>query len=197
MTPVSAIVITFNEADRIAETVSSLHFCDEVLVVDSGSTDRTREIARAMGARVVERAWTGYSDQKNYAAGEAAHDWVFSVDADERPGVELTGEIMRWQRSPRSDAAAVSMPRRVSYLGRWIAHSGWYPDRKIRLYDRRSARWKGVVHEALDVDSAVEEFGYDLLHFPYRSIEEHYATIERYTRLAADELRASGRRFNP
>ncbi len=198
MPPISAIVITLNEEDRIRETISSLGFSDEIVVVDSGSTDRTREVAAAAGARVFEREWTGYSDQKNHAAALALHDWVLSIDADERPSAPLAAEIVRWKRDPATNAVAMSMPRRVFYLGRWIGHSGWYPDRKIRLYDRRFARWEGgYVHEALSVDGAVGRFESDLLHFPYRSLAEHYDTVDRYTRLAAARMLADGARFNP
>ena len=199
MMQVSATIITLNEEDRIGETVSSLGFCDEVLVVDSGSTDRTCEIALACGARVLTREWTGYSDQKNYAADQVTNDWVFSVDADERPGIQLSNEIIRWKSNlVPSEAVAWSMPRRVWYLGKWINHSGWYPDRKVRLYDRRRARWKGDwVHERLEVDGSVTRFDGDLLHFPYRSLEEHHGTIDRYTSLAAAQFQSQGRGFNP
>lgn len=199
MTSVSAIIITRDEEDRIAETVSSLGFCDEVLVVDSGSVDRTREIAAASGARVLDRDWTGYSDQKNYAAEHASSDWVFSVDADERPGIHLANEIRRWKLGPNPPRpAGFSMPRRVCYLGTWIRYSGWYPDRKVRLYDRRRAHWKGdYVHEELVLDGPVDRFTGDLLHFPFRSLAEHYATVDRYTALAAADLQQRGRRFNP
>jgi glycosyltransferase involved in cell wall biosynthesis len=199
MRPISAIIITRNEEDRIRETISSLGFCDEVIVVDSGSSDQTRREAAATGARVFDREWSGFSDQKNHAAGLARYDWVLSIDADERPSASLAGEIVRWKSSdPGTGEVAMSMPRRVRYLGRWIAHSGWYPDRKIRLYDRRFACWEGdFVHESLAVDGPVGRFAGDLLHFPYRSLAEHYRTVDRYTRLASDELRKRGRRFNP
>jgi glycosyltransferase involved in cell wall biosynthesis len=199
MTRVSAIVITLDEADRIAETISSICFCDEVLVVDCGSTDGTREIAAQCGARVLERTWTGYSDQKNFAAANASNDWVFSVDADERPSIELANEIVRWKvHSGEPAFRAYSMPRRVCYLGVWIRHSGWYPDAKTRLYDRRLARWTGgFVHERLDIEGRTGAFRADLLHFPYRTPQEHRETIDRYTRLAAAEAQNRGRGFNP
>lgn len=199
MIRLSATIITFDEEDRIAETIASLGFCDEVVVVDSGSGDGTVEIAGAAGARVLERPWAGYSDQKNFAASRAAHDWILSIDADERPGIDLANEIRRWRRrGDTSSAAAYSMPRRVSYLGRWIRHSGWYPDRKVRLYDRTRASWKGdYVHETLSVDGPVGRLKGDLYHFPYRSLEEQRRAIDRYTALAAAELRDRGRRFNP
>ncbi len=199
-TPISAIIITRNEADRIGETVRSLSaFCDEVLVVDSESTDGTVEVARQAGARVLVRPWTGYSDQKNHAATEAANDWVISIDADERPGLALANEIAAWKmREPDDGRVAWSMPRLVYYMGRWIRHSGWYPDRKVRLYDRRRAEWEGdYVHESLRVDGAVGRFSGDLLHFPYRSVQDHHRRIDRYTALAAEDARSRGRRFNP
>ena len=199
MTRISAIIITFNEEDRIGETVSSLGFCDEVVVVDSGSSDRTGEIARQAGARVLRREWTGYSDQKNYASGQAVHDWVFSVDADERPSIELADEIVEWKRrEPDKGVVGCSMPRLANYLGRWIRHSGWYPDRKIRLYARDHARWIGdFVHESLQVEGRVQRFRGDLLHFPYRTLDDHHERIDRYTVLAGAESRQNGRRFNP
>ncbi len=199
MIRLSATIITLNEEDRIAETISSLGFCDEVVVVDSGSGDRTVEIAEAAGARVLERPWTGYSDQKNFAASSAANDWILSIDADERPGIDLATEIREWKRrGDPSGRAAYSMPRRVSYLGRWIRHSGWYPDRKARLYDRNRASWWGdYVHETLSVRGAVGRFEGDLYHFPFRSLEEHHRAVDRYTALAAAELRERGRRFDP
>jgi glycosyltransferase involved in cell wall biosynthesis len=190
---ITATIITLNEESHIAEAILSLSCCDEVLVVDSGSTDRTREIAERCGARVMVRAWDGYSRQKNFAAAEAHHDYILSIDADERLSAELAAEIAQWKRS--ADSAGGSMPRRVFYLGAWIGHSGWYPDRKLRLYDRRRGRWSGdFVHEALNVDGTTTPFKGDLLHFPYRDWQDHIQRINRYTKLAADDARANGKR---
>ena len=192
----SGAIITHNEERRIAEAIASLSCCDEVIVVDSGSTDRTREIAERCGARVVVRPWDGYSRQKNFAAAEAQHNWILSLDADERVSIELANAIRQWKQAPNG-AAAASMPRRAYYLGKWIGHSGWYPDRKIRLYDRRKARWKGdYVHEALDVMGTIYPLEGDLLHFPYADWPDHVQRIDRYTRLAADGARAAGKRGN-
>jgi glycosyltransferase involved in cell wall biosynthesis len=190
---ITGTIITHNEESRIAEAVASLSCCDEVLVVDSGSTDRTREIAERCGARVLVREWDGYSRQKNFAAAEAQHDWILSIDSDERLSAELAAEIAQWKRSARGSGG--SMPRRVFYLGAWIRHSGWYPDRKLRLYDRRQGRWSGdFVHEALDVVGAITAFKGDLLHFPYRNWQDHVRRIDRYTELAAKAARAAGKR---
>jgi len=183
---VSATIITYNEEDRIATAIASLSCCNEVIVVDAFSTDRTREIAERCGARVIQHAWDGYSAQKNFAAGQAAHDWILSLDADERVSIELSNEILAWKRAAASGAAAYSMPRRVFYLGEWISHSGWYPDRKTRLYDRRTAEWnQDRVHENLDVRGRILRMEGDLLHFPYRSWSDQIQRTDRYVELAA------------
>jgi glycosyltransferase involved in cell wall biosynthesis len=203
MTPISATIITLNEEDRIAGTVRALDFCDEVLVVDSGSQDRTRELAADHGARVLVRPWTGYADQKNFAADQARHDWILNLDADEQPGPGLRGELEAWRASENSDEnlsggfTAWSVPRLTRYEGRWIHHSGWYPDRKVRLYDRRCSRWSGAyVHEHLETTGRVGELAGDLLHSPYRSLADHHERMERYTALAAEEAFRQGRRFS-
>lgn len=209
MTPISATIITLNEEDRIADTVRALDFCDEVLVVDSGSRDRTRELATAHGARVLIRSWTGYADQKNFAGNQARYDWILNIDADERPTPELRRELEAWRergewkasdgqaQGPPEGITAWSVPRLTQYDGRWIYHSGWYPDRKVRLYDRRGSRWRGAfVHERLETTGRVGELTSDLLHFPYRSHEDHYQRMDRYTALAAEEASLGGQRFS-
>ena len=190
---ITATIITRDEETHIAGAIASLSCCDEVLVVDSGSTDKTRQVAESCGARVIVRKWDGYSNQKNFAANQAAHDWILSLDADERLSVELANEINQWKRSPTGIAA--STPRRASYFGAWIRHSGWYPDRKIRLYNRRHARWVGdFVHEALEAQGPIVPLSGDILHFPYHDWKDHLRRIDRYTHLAADAARASGRK---
>jgi glycosyltransferase involved in cell wall biosynthesis len=197
MTPITAIIITHNEEERIAETISSLSCCEEILVIDAESTDRTCEIATKCGARVFVRAWEGFARQKNFGAEQASHDWILSIDADERPSIELANEIMGWKRRPE-ESAARSMPRRVSYFGAWISHSGWYPDRKIRLFNRRFAKWQGDgVHESMMVDGPIEQFQGDLLHIPYRSWADHLQRIDRYTAIASKAAHDSGKRGNP
>jgi glycosyltransferase involved in cell wall biosynthesis len=192
---ISATIITFNEERNIARAIESLRCADEILVVDSGSNDRTVEIAEKLGARVIEHNWVGYSDQKNWAAGQAAHDWILSLDADEAVSEMLEAEI--WQlKKNGAGAAAYTMPRLAQYLGRWILHSGWYPDRKIRLYDRKRAKWVGAyVHERLEVEGKVESFEGPILHFPCQSLSEHLRTMDRYTTLAAEQLVAQKKKI--
>ena len=192
---ITATVITFNEEANIARALESLAWADEILVVDSESRDRTVEIARRFTERVIVREWPGYSAQKNFAAAEASHDWVFSLDADEQVSDELRREIEALRQTSEPSVAAYEMPRRAFYLGRWIRHSGWYPDWKLRLYDRRRARWVGdYVHEGIEVDGPVARLRGDLLHFTVESASEHHQRIDRYTTLAADGAHAQGKR---
>ncbi len=189
---ISATIISFNEQRNLPRAIESLRCADEILVMDSGSNDRTVEIAEKLGARVVERAWPGYANQKNLAAEQATHDWVLSIDADESLSEALEGEIWRLKKNgPQFEA--YTMPRMAQYLGRWIRHSGWYPDRKVRLYDRRKARWEGAyVHESVKVRGRIGHLQSNLLHFTCNSLSEHLKTMDRYTTLAAEQLLATG-----
>jgi glycosyltransferase involved in cell wall biosynthesis len=188
-------VITLNEEDRIGDCLDSVSFADEVLVVDSGSTDRTVALAREKGARVLVRDWPGYAAQKNFAQGEVGADWVLSVDADERVTPELAAEIRALLAAAPQGLAGASLPRRTWYLGRWIRHGGWYPDRKVRLVRRGRGRWEGEhVHERLIAEGAVRELRGDLLHYTYRNIADHLRTIDRFTTEAARGMMAHGAR---
>jgi glycosyltransferase involved in cell wall biosynthesis len=190
---ISAAIITLNEQRNIARAIESLRCCDEIVVVDSGSSDRTCEIAANHGARVIEAAWRGYAGQKNFATEQCTHDWILSIDADEALSEALEGEI--WQlkkQGPKADG--YTMPRLAQYLGRWILHSGWYPDRKVRLFDRRKAKWVGdFVHESVRVQGTVADLEANLLHFTCDSLTEHLKSMDRYTTLAAEQLIALNR----
>ena len=187
---ITATIITLNEERNIARAIESLRCADEILIVDSGSTDRTVELAQNLGARVVEAGWRGYAAQKNWAAEQASHDWILSLDADEALSEALEAELWNLKKSgPRRDG--YTMPRLARYLGRWILHSGWYPDRKVRLYDRRKAGWVGeFVHESVVVKGRVGHLESNLLHFTCESLSEHLKTLDRYTTLAAQEIAA-------
>jgi glycosyltransferase involved in cell wall biosynthesis len=192
--PVTALVITLNEAAHIEACLGSVAWADERLVVDSGSTDGTAEIAARCGARVIMRAFDGYSNQKNFGAGEAAHDWILSVDADERVTPALAAELQAALASP-GDAAGFRVPRVTFHLGAWIRATDWYPDYQLRLYDRRRARWNGrLVHESVSADGPVRTLTRDLQHYAYRDLSHHLQTIDRYTTLAAEDMHARGRR---
>lgn len=190
---ITATIITRDEQDNIARAIRSVGFCDEILVVDSGSTDQTVAIAKSLGATVICKDWPGYAAQKNFAAEQARHDWILSLDADEAVTPRLATSIQLL--TPASArCAGYDFPRLARYCGRWIRHSGWYPDRKIRLYDRTRGRWVGkYVHESVQVDGERGRLDGDLLHYTCDSIEAHRANLERYTDLAARELRESGR----
>jgi glycosyltransferase involved in cell wall biosynthesis len=191
---ISATIITLDEQRNIARAIESLRCCDEIVVVDSGSVDRTIEVAAKLGARIVEAAWRGYAGQKNLAAEKATYDWILSIDGDEALSEALEAEIWQIKKTgPHYDA--YTMPRMAQYLGRWILHSGWYPDRKVRFYDRRKARWEGdYVHESVRVDGRMGHLQYNLLHFTCESLSEHLKTMDRYTTLAAEELVSRGRK---
>lgn len=190
---ISAAIITHNEERNIARVIESLRCCDEILVLDSGSNDRTVEVATNLGARVIEASWHGYAAQKNIAAELAANDWILALDADESLSEALEAEIWHIKKyGPEYDGYTV--PRLAQYLGRWILHSGWHPDRKVRLFDRRKAKWVGeFVHESVVVNGSVGQLKSSLLHFTCNSLSEHLRSMDSYTTLAAQEIVARGR----
>lgn len=194
MLPVSATIITLNEADHIGAAIDSVSWASEVIVVDSGSTDTTVEIARGKGARVITRPWNGYVDQKNHAAAIASHDWIFSLDADERVPPALATEIgtLLASEPPRR---GYRMPRVTFHLGRWVRTTDFYPDYQVRLYDRRAARWNGrLVHESVDVDGGYGYLKNDLEHYSFRDLRDQVDRINRYTTLSARQMFEAGRR---
>jgi glycosyltransferase involved in cell wall biosynthesis len=194
MPPVSVTIITRNEAAHIAAALASVAWADERIVIDSGSTDDTVNIARAHGARVETRAWEGYSTQKNYAASLATHDWILSLDADERVSDPLRAEIRQVLGHPEL-RHGYRIPRVAFYLGRWIRSTDWWPDWQLRLYDRREGHWTRVhVHESVRISGPVGHLRGELQHYPYASVTEHLETIDRYTTIAAHELYEHGRR---
>lgn len=197
MAKLSVTVITRDEARHIDACLASVAWADERLVIDSGSTDGTADLARARGARVIVRDWPGYAAQKNFAASEAAHDWILSIDADERVSAPLAAEIQaQLARLPDgAGPAGYRIPRVTWHLGRWIRTTDWYPDYQLRLYDRRRARWTPRrVHESVQADGDVGRLANDLEHYAYRDLAHHHHTMDRYTTLAAEEMYDAGRR---
>ncbi len=188
MPQISATIIALNEARNIARAIRSLSSADEILVVDAGSTDGTRDIARSLGARVIVHEWPGFAAQKNFSAEQAGYDWILSLDADEELDRDAQAAVERW-KTQEPAAAGYQFARRARYLGRWILHSGWYPDRKLRLFDRRKGRWEGAyVHESVVVSGPVDTLPGEILHYTCDSLEAHRQRIEFYTELAAREM---------
>lgn len=194
MPGVTATVITLNESANIEAALQSVAWADEIIVVDARSTDDTVEKARRFTDRVIVCDWPGYIAQKNYAASMAAHDWIFSLDADERVTPELAAEITALMASD-PPCAGYRVPRISHYLGRWIRSTDWYPDSQLRLYDRRRAAWAGrYVHESVKAEGEVGRLKADLQHYPYRDVSHHIQTIDRYSTLAARQMHEDGRR---
>jgi glycosyltransferase involved in cell wall biosynthesis len=186
----SVVIITFNEEANIGRCLEALgDIADEVLVVDSFSTDRTVEICQQHGARVVQNAFAGYVEQKNFATDQARFDYVLQLDADE----VLTDELRQSIRASKNDweHAAYSLARLTSYCGSWVRHGGWYPDRKLRLYDRRLGRWEGLLlHERYEVQPghSTGQLQGDALHYSYHSIAQHVSQLNKFTSITAQEL---------
>jgi len=196
---ISATIITFNEAANIREACDSVKWADEIIVVDSGSTDETRQIAADCGARVLERAWPGFAAQKQFATGEAANDWIFSLDADERVSDELKTSIAKLSAGPESSLAdGYRIARRSFYQGRWIKGGGWYPDWQLRLFKKSRGRWAPRhIHESVKLDEGahVEKLPGDILHYSVSNAAQHHRMIgERYAPLAAEQMLEEGRR---
>lgn len=194
----SAAIITYNEESNIERCIQSLlNIADEVFVVDSFSTDKTKEICLSLGARFLENPFQGHIQQKNFALQNATHDWVISLDADEVLTPELQQSILEIKENPRFDGYRLN--RLTNYCGHWVRHCGWYPDTKVRLVHKDKARWTGTnPHDRLDLLKD-EETGFlngDLLHYSYNSIDEHYKQIEYFGDISARELHKQGKKTN-
>ena len=196
---ISATIITFNEEANIKDACESVAWADEILVVDSNSTDATREIAEACGARVIVNPWPGFGAQKQFAVEQAQHDWIFSLDADERVSHPLRSniELLKYHAGAQ-EADGYRISRRTYYQQRWIRGGGWYPDKQLRLFNRTKGRWKQRhVHESVSMDdeSHVGEIAGDLLHFTSPDAAHHHRMIgERYAPLSAQQMFEEGRR---
>jgi glycosyltransferase involved in cell wall biosynthesis len=187
------VLITRNAADQLGACLASLAFADEILVVDSGSDDGSREIAAQHGARVIEKDWMGFGRQKQYAVEQARNDWVLCVDADERVSPELARSIAAALAAPQ--APIYRMARRNRFLGRWLSHGEGYPDWSLRLFDRKEARWSDdPVHEKVLYAVTPGTLEGDLLHESATDLSDYLAKMNRYTTLAAEQLHANGRK---
>jgi len=195
--PLSVVLITHNAAAQLPECLASVAFADEVVVVDSGSSDGTPQVAARYGARVVAKEWLGFGRQKQFAVEQAAHDWVLCLDADERVSPELAASLVRALQAPA--APVYRMARRNRFLGRWLRHGEGYPDWSARLFDRRQARWSDdEVHEkvlyAVSPGTPLGTLTGDLLHESGEDLGRYLEKQNRYTALAARELYRRGYR---
>jgi glycosyltransferase involved in cell wall biosynthesis len=194
MNRLSACLITLNEEHNLPRALASLAgIADEIVVVDSGSTDRTEAIAREHGAAFFARAWTNYAAQKNFAASCASNDWVLSMDADEELSSVLRTAILEWKKH-EPKFGVYEAARRTWYLGAWIKHSGWYPDFQRRLYRHDAAQFSGIIHESLRFEGQPGRLNGDLLHYTVRSFAEHEANVEKYSSLSARQMFEAGKR---
>ncbi|MEO8085504.1 MAG: glycosyltransferase family 2 protein [Bacteroidota bacterium] len=195
MIPLSAIIITLNEERNIARCIDSLrNVADEILVVDSFSTDRTREICLQKGVRFIQNQWKGYSVQKNFAQVQATNDFIISMDADEALSDELANSIREIKKA--GILQIFSFNRLTNYCGKWIRHGGWYPDIKTRLYDRRKCEWEGTIHERLKYPGKekVILLKGDCYHFTFYTVDEHMKQVDKFTELMAEEEFSKGKR---
>ena len=191
--PLSVAIITRNAASQLDRCLASVAFAEEVVVVDSGSTDGTIELASSRGARVISKEWLGFGPQKQFAVEAASHDWVLCVDADESLSEDLRESIIAELRAPRGFVYA--MPRCNRFLGRWLRHGEGYPDWSVRLFHRKHARWGNeTVHEKVATEMPILRLRGDLLHDSAETLEKYLDKQNRYTSLQAESLRAAGRR---
>jgi glycosyltransferase involved in cell wall biosynthesis len=194
---ISAVIICKNEEENLRDCLESVKWADEIVVVDSGSTDATLDIAREYTDKVIHHDWEGYGPQKQFAMEQATCDWLLNVDADERVTLELVDEIkaLMAQQSPKCNGYTV--PRRTFYLGRWITRGGWYPDRKMRLVRSGFGSWGDTaIHENLTVDGPIGNLKGDLLHFTYKDMADHLQVINEFTTLSAQKMYDEGKRHS-
>ena len=189
----SVVIIAFNEGHHIAKCLKAAKaVSDEIVVIDSGSTDDTVEVCKAYGAKVVTNSWSGYSEQKNFGNAQASFDWILSLDADEVLNDVLIQSILKW----KNHRQAASFKRMTNYCGTFIKHGGWYPDVKVRLFNKQETNWEGTIHEVLRGLSKENTFLLegDCLHYSYYSIEQHYAQAEKFTTIQAQDLFQHGKK---
>jgi glycosyltransferase involved in cell wall biosynthesis len=197
MPQLSVVIITFNEEKNIGRCLESVQgIADDIVVLDSFSTDQTEAICKKFNVNFIQRKWEGYSASKNFANSQAKYDWVLSLDADEAPSEELKRSILEAKKG--TELKTFKFHRLTNYCGSWIKHCGWYPDTKIRIFDRRITRWEGLIHEKLVIDSkepAILLKG-DLLHYSYYTIGQHYAQTEKFSTLAAEDMFKRGKKVS-
>lgn len=197
MAKLSVITLALNEEHNIVDCLASVKWADEIIVVDSGSADRTVELAKAFTDNVLVVEWKGYGAAKNFALDQATGDWILWLDADERVPDELAAEMQAVVQADDALFAGYNVARRAYFLGKWIQHCGWYPGRVTRLFRQSKSRFtESNVHEQIVVVGKIGELKNDLLHFTDPNLEHYFQKFNRYTSLAAQDLRAAGKRFS-
>jgi glycosyltransferase involved in cell wall biosynthesis len=195
MSKLSVIIITYNEQENIRGCLESVKWSDEIVIVDSFSSDKTVEIVREFTPKVFQNKWTNFSEQKNLALEKASNEWVLWVDADERATPKLKEEILTILNSEFSSFNSYYIPRRNHYFGRWIRHCGWYPDYKLRLLRRGKGRFnERTVHESVIVEGKKGYLKSNLDHHSYKNLSDHLDRIDKYASLAAQQMFRKGRR---
>jgi glycosyltransferase involved in cell wall biosynthesis len=191
---ISASIIVFNEEDNIAELCETVSWADEIVIVDSGSTDGTVELAKKYTDKIFQREFRGYKDKHEYADSLTTGEWIFWIDADERVTPELKASIGALKSKSESDLpSGFRIARKTWYEGRWIRHSGWYPDFQMRLYRKSDSYWDGVApHQTARVKGRVETMDGELLHYTKRDLSEHHRVTDSYATLAAEHLANTG-----
>ena len=198
METISAVIITFNEAENIVACLESVSWADEIVVLDSGSTDLTVDIARGYTEKVLSQPWAGYSAQRNAAHDLAECDWILSLDADERITPELAEEIRRMLENPPEDLDGFELPYKVFYREKWLRHGGFFPEKHLRLFRRDRGRYGDrAVHESLKVDGQTGMLNHFVEHYSYRSVSDYLARMDTYSTLSAEEYFRRGRRTGP
>ncbi len=194
--PVSVYVLTFNNHRTIERCLNSLHWAEELVVVDSGSTDGTYEICKRYTEKLYCKEFQGHRDQYQFAADLTTRDWIMFVDADEEVPPELVEEIRKVLREEAEDIDGFFVYRQTFYLGKWIRYGGWYPDGEIRLYRRDKGRWEGGLHAKIQVKGRVSVLKNKYLHYTYRDISDQIQTIDKYSKIAAEDMAESGEKFS-
>lgn len=191
---ISAVIITFNEERNIGRCLQSLEgVADEIVVVDSGSTDRTEQICREAKVRLIHQAWLGYAEQKNLGNSIAENDWILSLDADEALSEELRNSLLAWKRNPDTNFVYF-VNRLTNYCGHWVRHCGWYPDQKIRFWNKKQGKWEGLIHENIAIQMPQKHLKGDILHYSYYTIHDHLKQLNHFTELMAQEAIEKGKK---
>ncbi|MCP4147284.1 MAG: glycosyltransferase family 2 protein [bacterium] len=189
MIKLSVVIITLNEEDRLEAALESCRdIADEIVVVDSFSTDKTCEIAARFNAKIFKKTFVDYGSQKNFALNKAQNEWILNLDADERVSDLLKESILDFKKKKKINTDGYRINRKTFYLNRWIKHSGWYPDRKLRLFKKNKSQWKGRIHEGLHLDGDTLHMPGDILHYTYRDVTDHINRLNKYSKMQAQDI---------